>query len=88
MCALRCANTPFLLLFLGEAACTPITPSRDSHALVQATVVVATVGRGFETRRTGRWGFIIVVDTGGGFIFVSEVPVSSTQFLLRVGRAT
>ena len=33
-------------------------------------------------------GFIIVVDTGGGFIFVSEVPVSSTQFLLRVGRAT
>ena len=32
--------------------------------------------------------YSIVVDTGGGFIFVSEVPVSSTQFLLRVGRAT
>ena len=31
---------------------------------------------------------VIVVDTGGVFIFVSEVPVSSTQFLLRVGRAT
>ena len=26
------------------------------------------MGRGFETRRTGRWGFIIVVDTGGGFV--------------------
>ena len=27
------------------------------------------MGRGFETRRTGRWGFIIVDDTGGGFVF-------------------
>ena len=50
--------------------------------------VTHVMGRGFETRRTGRWGYIKVVDTGGGFIFVSEVPVSSTQFLLRVGRAT
>ena len=46
------------------------------------------MGLGFETRRTGRWGFIIVVDVGGGFIFISEAPDSSTQFLLRVGRAT
>ena len=39
------------------------------------------MGRGLETRRTGPGGS--VVDTGGGFIFVSEVPVSSTQWRLK-----
>ena len=39
----------------------------DGHA----TGHIRVMGRGFETRRTGRWGFIIVVDTGGG-LFSSQ----------------
>ena len=33
------------------------------------TLVSHVIGRGFESRRAGRWGFIVVDDMGGVCIF-------------------